>query len=206
MPRPDGRGARVGGTWFVGRRRCPRGCARTTSSSVSTRRPSAARMTLSRRSRGVPQGRVVRLGVLRGTRRRPPSKSRSAPCRTATRCCGSTRWARPRPAGRRASRRWWERAREPRRDARQSGHPRFWATWCMACRMAAPRLSSWQSKYGAQGLAVIGITDDPIPEASQGASSFGMNYADRLGRVLRDAARLRRAGAPHRSSSSTSAA
>jgi thiol-disulfide isomerase/thioredoxin len=53
----------------------------------------------------------------------------------------------------------------------------FWATWCMACRMAAPRLSSWQAKYGAQGLAVIGITDDPIPEASQGASSFGMNYS-----------------------------
>jgi peroxiredoxin len=53
----------------------------------------------------------------------------------------------------------------------------FWATWCIACRMSAPRLSSWQAKYGAQGLAVIGITDDPIPEASQGASSFGMNYA-----------------------------
>jgi thiol-disulfide isomerase/thioredoxin len=53
----------------------------------------------------------------------------------------------------------------------------FWATWCMACRMAAPKLTSWQAKFGAQGLSVIGITDDPVLEASQGASSFGMRYA-----------------------------
>jgi thiol-disulfide isomerase/thioredoxin len=53
----------------------------------------------------------------------------------------------------------------------------FWAAWCMACRMAAPKLSSWQAKFGAQGLSVIGITDDPVPEASQGAQSFGMKYA-----------------------------
>jgi thiol-disulfide isomerase/thioredoxin len=53
----------------------------------------------------------------------------------------------------------------------------FWAAWCMACRMAAPKLSTWQAKFGAQGLSVIGITDDPVPEASQGAQSFGMKYA-----------------------------
>jgi thiol-disulfide isomerase/thioredoxin len=53
----------------------------------------------------------------------------------------------------------------------------FWATWCMACRMSAPKLSAWQAKFGAQGLSVIGITDDPVPEASQGARSFGMKYA-----------------------------
>jgi thiol-disulfide isomerase/thioredoxin len=53
----------------------------------------------------------------------------------------------------------------------------FWATWCMACRMSAPKLSSWQAKFGAQGLSVIGITDDPVSEASQGAQSFGMKYA-----------------------------
>ena len=38
-------------------------------------------------------------------------------------------------------------------------------------------LSSWQAKFGAQGLSVIGITDDPVAEASQGAQSFGMKYA-----------------------------
>jgi thiol-disulfide isomerase/thioredoxin len=53
----------------------------------------------------------------------------------------------------------------------------FWATWCMACRMSAPKLTAWQSKFGAQGLSVIGITDDPVTEASQGAQSFGMRYA-----------------------------
>jgi thiol-disulfide isomerase/thioredoxin len=53
----------------------------------------------------------------------------------------------------------------------------FWATWCMACRMSTPKLSSWQAKFGAQGLSVIGITDDPVAEASQGAQSFGMKYA-----------------------------
>ena len=53
----------------------------------------------------------------------------------------------------------------------------FWASWCMACRMAVPKLTSWKSKFGAQGLSVIGITDDPVAEASQGVTSFGMRYA-----------------------------
>jgi thiol-disulfide isomerase/thioredoxin len=53
----------------------------------------------------------------------------------------------------------------------------FWATWCVACRMATPKLTSWQAKFGAQGLSVIGITDDPVSEASQGVTSFGMKYA-----------------------------
>jgi thiol-disulfide isomerase/thioredoxin len=53
----------------------------------------------------------------------------------------------------------------------------FWATWCVACRMSAPKLSSWQAKFGAQGLSVIGITDDPISEAARAAQSFGMKYA-----------------------------
>jgi len=53
----------------------------------------------------------------------------------------------------------------------------FWATWCLACRMSAPKLTAWQSRFGAQGLTVIGITDDPVPAALQGAESFGMRYA-----------------------------
>jgi thiol-disulfide isomerase/thioredoxin len=53
----------------------------------------------------------------------------------------------------------------------------FWATWCMACRMSTPKLSSWQAKFGAQGLSVIGITDDPVEQASAGAQDFGMRYA-----------------------------
>jgi thiol-disulfide isomerase/thioredoxin len=53
----------------------------------------------------------------------------------------------------------------------------FWATWCMACRMSAPKLTSWQAKFGAQGLSVIGITDDPVEQASEGVTTFGMRYA-----------------------------
>ena len=53
----------------------------------------------------------------------------------------------------------------------------FWATWCMACRMSTPKLSSWQAKFGAQGLSVIGITDDPVAQAADGAQDFGMRYA-----------------------------
>jgi thiol-disulfide isomerase/thioredoxin len=53
----------------------------------------------------------------------------------------------------------------------------FWATWCMACRMSVPKLAAWQAKFGAQGLSVIGITDDPVPDAVQAANSFGMRYA-----------------------------
>jgi peroxiredoxin len=53
----------------------------------------------------------------------------------------------------------------------------FWAAWCMACRMSTPKLTSWQSKFGAQGLSVIGITDDPVEQASAGAQDFGMRYA-----------------------------
>jgi thiol-disulfide isomerase/thioredoxin len=53
----------------------------------------------------------------------------------------------------------------------------FWAVWCMACRMSAPKLTSWQAKFGAQGLSVIGITDDPVDQASAGMHDFGMRYA-----------------------------
>ena len=53
----------------------------------------------------------------------------------------------------------------------------FWATWCMACRMSTPKLTSWQAKFGAQGLSVIGITDDPVEQASEGVQTFGMRYA-----------------------------
>jgi peroxiredoxin len=53
----------------------------------------------------------------------------------------------------------------------------FWATWCMACRMSTPKLTSWQAKFGAQGLSVIGITDDPVEQASEGVENFGMRYA-----------------------------
>ena len=36
----------------------------------------------------------------------------------------------------------------------------FWATWCGPCRASMPHLSTMQSRYGKQGLAVIGLSVD----------------------------------------------
>jgi peroxiredoxin len=36
----------------------------------------------------------------------------------------------------------------------------FWATWCTGCKMEIPWFSEFQKAYGAQGLAVIGVSMD----------------------------------------------
>jgi thiol-disulfide isomerase/thioredoxin len=36
----------------------------------------------------------------------------------------------------------------------------FWASWCVPCRRSIPWLNAMQSKYGDQGLVVIGINVD----------------------------------------------
>ena len=52
----------------------------------------------------------------------------------------------------------------------------FWATWCVPCRMIAPRLSALQDKLGAQGLSVVGVTTDPAEKAATYTELSGIKY------------------------------
>lgn len=54
----------------------------------------------------------------------------------------------------------------------------FWATWCAGCRETIPALSRLQSKYGAQGLSVVGISLDKGAKAKVGkfARKLKVNY------------------------------
>ncbi len=53
----------------------------------------------------------------------------------------------------------------------------FWASWCVACRLAIPTLNAWHDRYGARGLTVIGITTDPAESALQASVELGIDYA-----------------------------
>jgi peroxiredoxin len=53
----------------------------------------------------------------------------------------------------------------------------FWATWCTPCREEIPRFVELQSKYGAQGLQIIGISmDDEEDQVRDFDATFPMNY------------------------------
>ena len=42
----------------------------------------------------------------------------------------------------------------------------FWATWCGPCRVEIPHFVRLQSKYRAQGLAIVGLSLDEDGEKS----------------------------------------
>jgi len=53
----------------------------------------------------------------------------------------------------------------------------FWATWCASCVTEIPAFASWQSKYGGQGLQVLGVSmDDDAPPVRALYRRLKVNY------------------------------
>ena len=64
----------------------------------------------------------------------------------------------------------------------------FWASWCGVCHVMAPTLNGWNDRYSAQGVTVLGVTNDPVDVAGRTAGELGMGYAlasDSTGNMLR---------------------
>ncbi len=53
----------------------------------------------------------------------------------------------------------------------------FWATWCSACRAMTPNLNELHDKFAAQGVKVVGLTDDNEEAALKAANKLGIKYA-----------------------------
>ena len=54
----------------------------------------------------------------------------------------------------------------------------FWATWCPPCKMELPWLVDLQKQYGAQGLQIVGISEDEggKDKVAQFVKEMGVNY------------------------------
>ena len=58
----------------------------------------------------------------------------------------------------------------------------FWATWCPPCKVEIPWFEEFQTKYGARGLRVIGVSaDDPPAKLKPFIADYKMNYPVLIG-------------------------
>ncbi len=58
----------------------------------------------------------------------------------------------------------------------------FWATWCAPCRSQVPRFVQLQTRYGGQGLVVVGISlDESAAPVREFRRRYGMTYRIALG-------------------------
>jgi len=53
----------------------------------------------------------------------------------------------------------------------------FWATWCVPCRVVMPKLGDLQARYGAQGLAVLGVSTEEAEDVALFARRVAVPYA-----------------------------
>jgi thiol-disulfide isomerase/thioredoxin len=52
----------------------------------------------------------------------------------------------------------------------------FWRTWCEPAKQVVPALAGLQSDWGARGLVVVGISNEPVPSQEQLADELKINY------------------------------